>query len=194
MPQMALVIIDMLNDFVKGTLKNERSERIVPTIRELIETARKRGIPVIYSNDAHLPELDKEFDIWGSHAVAGTKGAQVIDELKPKKGDYIVPKRRYSSFFETDLDLTLREMEVSVLIITGQHTNCCVKHTTADAFFRGYKTIIPQDAVEALSEEEHRWGLEYLKRFYKADISTTRKVTRDMKAASFTEASPAPKK
>ena len=84
MPQMALVIIDMLNDFVKGALKNERSERIIPTIRDLIDAARVRGIPVIYSNDAHLPELDREFDIWGSHAVAGTKGAQVIDKLKPK--------------------------------------------------------------------------------------------------------------
>lgn len=52
-------------------------------------------------NDAHLPNLDKEFEIWPVHAVVDTKGAEVIDELKPKESDYVVRKRKYSVFFET---------------------------------------------------------------------------------------------
>ncbi|WP_309492632.1 isochorismatase family cysteine hydrolase [Candidatus Hecatella orcuttiae] len=180
MAKAALIVIDMLNDFVKGALKCPRAQRIIPQIRKLIRAARKKGVKVIYANDAHLPAVDAEFDVWGAHAVKGTKGAEVIDELKPQKGDFVIEKRRYSGFFETDLDILLRELKVDRVILTGLHTNCCVKHTAADAMFRGYKIIIPEDGVEAFSEEDHRSGLEYLKKFYKASVMSTREVLEEM--------------
>lgn len=176
MAKTALIIIDMLNDFVKGALKCPRAQRIIPQIKMLIKTARKKEVKIIYANDAHLPGVDAEFDVWGAHAVKGTRGAKVIGELRPKKGDFVVEKRRYSGFFETSLDSLLRELKVSKVILTGLHTNCCVKHTAADAMFRGYKIVIPEDGVEAFSEEDHRSGLEYLKKYYKASVMPTREV------------------
>ncbi len=167
----AIIIIDMLNDFVTGGLKCERAQRIIPNIKKLAEAARKAGVPVIYSNDAHIKRIDGEFSVWGEHALAGTKGAEVIPELLPSAGDYIVPKRRYSGFFQTELDMLLRELKVEELIICGLHTHICVRHTSADAFFLGYKITVPSDCVESFTDADHQGGLEYLKMAYKARIA-----------------------
>lgn len=169
----AVLVIDMLNDFVHGALKVERAAGIIPNIRRLLEHARGRGIPVIYANDSHLPKGDKEFQLWPEHAVAGTWGAEVIDELKPGQGDYVIRKRRYSAFYSTDLDLLLRELDVDTLILTGLVTDICVQHTAADAFFRGYRVIIPRDCVETVTEERHEAALEYMKSTYGCEITTT---------------------
>ncbi len=167
----AIVIVDMLHDFVKGALKCERAERIIPNLQKLIAFARKNAIPVIYSNDAHLKDIDGEFKLWGPHAIDGDLGAQVVEELKPLATDFVVKKRRYSGFFETDLDLLLRELKVDTLILTGLHTHLCVRHTAADAYFRGFRLVVPEDAVEAFTKEDHESGLEYLKRNYGAEIT-----------------------
>jgi len=176
----AVVVIDMLNDFVTGMLKCERAERIIPNLEKLIRAARRKGVPVIYSNDAHLPK-DFELKKWGEHAMKGTKGAEVIPQLKPEKGDYIIEKRTYSGFFETGLDSLLRSLNVNTLILTGLHANMCVRHTAADAFFRGFKLIVPRDATEAFTEEEYQEGLEYLKNVYNAEITETEKITKKWK-------------
>jgi len=176
----AVVVIDMLNDFVTGMLKCERAERIIPNLEKLIRAARRKGVPVIYSNDAHLPK-DFELKKWGEHAMKGTKGAEVIPQLKPEKGDYIIGKRTYSGFFETGLDSLLRSLNVNTLILTGLHANMCVRHTAADAFFRGFKLIVPTDATEAFTEEAYQEGLEYLKNVYDAEITETEKITKKWK-------------
>jgi len=133
----AIVIIDMLNDFVTGSLKCERAQRIIPNIRKLIDAAHAGGAPVVFSNDAHRPKGDREFEIWGPHAIAGSPGAQVIPELAPQAADFIVPKRRYSSFEGTDLKLLLQEEKVDEIVLCGLHTNICLRHTSADAFYDG---------------------------------------------------------
>ncbi len=98
--------------------------------------------------------------------MKGTEGAQVVDELRPREGDYVLEKRTYSAFYETGLDLLLRSLGVDTVILTGLHTNICVRHTAADAFFRGYRIIVPSDAVDAFTEKEHVEGLDYLRRVY----------------------------
>src|SRR3989338_3713622 len=173
----AVIVIDMLEDFVYGALKNERAKRIIPNIAKLLALARKNGWLVVYANDAHLPG-DPEEKVWGPHALAGTPGAQVIKELKKKKGDVVLPKRTYSSFYETGLDLLFRQNGVKEVIITGQHTHICVRHTSADAFARNYDIIIPSDAVESFSDKDHQEGLEYLKMCYKAKIVKVKDITR----------------
>lgn len=165
----AVVVIDMLNDFVTGKLACERAERIVPHLGRLLGAARDHGVPVVYSGDAHLPS-DPEIELWGEHAMAGTEGAEVIPELAPEAGDHVLPKRTYSAFHETGLDLLLRTLGVEAVVVAGLHTNICDRHTAADAFFRGYRVIVPTDAVEAFTEEEHRSGLEYLEKVYGAEL------------------------
>ena len=179
----ALIIIDMLNDFVIGKLKNERAKHIIPNIKRLTQAARDANVPVIYCNDAHLP-ADQELKKWGEHAMKGTEGAEVILQLEPGKGDYVFEKRTYSGFFETELDLLLREMGVDTIILTGLDTNICVRHTAADGFFRGYKIVVPEDATEALSEKEYRQGLEYIKKVYDADITETDNIAERWRGGS----------
>lgn len=178
----AVLVIDMLNDFVKegGALRVERAERIVPKLRSLLEWARQKGIPVIYACDAHIKGVDRELELWGEHAIKGTWGAQVIEELKPREGDYVVEKRRYSAFFATDLDLLLRELNVDTLILTGLVTNVCVQHTAADAYFRGYRLVVVSDCCEALTAEDHEAALEYMRRVYGADVKTAEQVMAEL--------------
>jgi nicotinamidase-related amidase len=175
----ALIVVDMLNDFVTGNLACERAQRIIPNISRLADASRRVGDIVVYSNDAHLPEVDAEFKIWGPHAVAGTRGAQVIPELTPRAGDFIVPKRRYSGFFNTDLNLVLLEHGVKSVVLTGLHTNICVRHTAADAFLYGYEIFVPENGVDSFTEKDHVEGLEYLKRVYGARITTAEELIED---------------
>ncbi len=176
----AILVVDMLNDFVSGKLKCDRAQRIIPNLRKLAATARKADVPVIYCNDSHL-KSDFELKVWGEHAMRGTKGAEVIPELKPEKEDYDVPKRTYSCFFETELDTILRAHDAREIVITGLHTNICDRHTTADAFFRGYTPIIPDDGVDAMDEQSHLQGLDYLKNVYGARIVKAEDVLRKWK-------------
>jgi nicotinamidase-related amidase len=178
--KMALLIIDMCKDFVWGSLKCERAASIVPNLQSLAEAARRAGVPVIYSNDAHLRGLDHELGVWGEHSLAGSEGAQVIEELRPREQDYVVPKRTYSGFYQTDLELLLRDLGVDTVILTGLHANICIRHTAADAFFRRLNIIVPKDGVEAFTEEAYIEGLEYLKMAYKAEITTTKGLIAEL--------------
>jgi nicotinamidase-related amidase len=179
----AVIVIDMLNDFVTGELKCERALRIIPNIKKLITAARQHGIPVIYSNDAHLPIDEEVVAKWGKHAIKGTKGAEVIPELEPTKKDYIVEKRTYSGFYETGLDMLMRSLYesegVKTVLLTGLHTNMCVRHTAADAFFRGYKITIAEDGVEAFTKEDQEQGLAYLKNVYNAKVMTVGQIVKE---------------
>jgi nicotinamidase-related amidase len=169
--QPAVIVVDMLDDFVTGALANPRCARIIPPTAELLAAARERGWPVCYGNDAHLPG-DYEEKVWGPHALAGSPGAKVIDELAPQEGDVEFPKRYYSCFYETGLDGWLRQNDVDTVILTGQHTHICVRHTSADALYRGYDIIVPTDAVDSFTQEDHEAGLEYLRTVYAAETPT----------------------
>jgi nicotinamidase-related amidase len=182
----AILIIDMLNDFVKGKLKCERAARIIPNIRTLLDTARQKQIPIFYCIDEHLPIDTYEMNLWGPHAMKGSEGAKVIDELKPSLTDseYIIPKRTYSAFDGTGLDRALRGVYngngADTLIITGLHTNICDRHTSYDAFVRGFNIIVAADGVEAFTEEEHVSGLDYIKRIYGARIMKIQDIIKSL--------------
>lgn len=168
----AILVVDMLNDFVYGALTCERGKAIVPATARLLDAAREAGIPVIFCNDAHRAGIDRELTIWGDHAIEGTPGAEVIPELKLSKRDYVVPKRRYSGFFQTDLDILLKELGVETVVMTGLHAHMCVRHTSADAFSLGYDVVVAKEATDSFTEEDYLGGLAYLKQCYGADAYT----------------------
>lgn len=172
MKNTAILVVDMLNDFVTGALKCDRGLAIVNQTAKLLDAARKYHVPVIFCNDAHLRNIDHELKLWGDHAIAGTKGAEVIPELHVSEKDYIVPKRRYSGFFHTDLDLLLKELGIESVILTGLHTHMCVRHTAADAYCLGYQIIVAKDATDAFTEADYLSGLQYLKDVYGAEIDS----------------------
>ncbi|MBQ6578291.1 MAG: cysteine hydrolase [Bacteroidales bacterium] len=168
----AILVVDMLNDFVTGAIGCDRAREIVPATAKLLDAAREHGVPVIFCNDAHRPGIDRELIIWGDHALVGTPGAEVIPELPISEKDYVVPKRRYSGFFQTDLDILLKELGVKTVIMTGLHTHMCVRHTSADAFCLGYDVVVAKEATNSFTEEDYQYGLAYLKTCYGADAYT----------------------
>ena len=170
MAKYAVILVDMLNDFITGPISTERAPGIVEPNVRLVKKCHEKGIPVIYANDCHTPEIDHEFVVWGPHAVEGTKGAKVVPELTPTAKDYIVPKKRYSAFYGTNLELLLQEMGVDTVIITGWQADCCCRHTSADAFFRGYNIIVPKETTDTNTYEAYIAALEYLKTIYGADV------------------------
>jgi nicotinamidase-related amidase len=176
-PVRALVVCDMINDFVTGALANPRAEPIIPKIQWLLGGARadRDRWLVAYVNDAHLPE-DVELAVWGEHAMAGTPGADVIPEVAAAEGEHELSKRVYSVFHETGLDPLLRYHGVRDVVLVGMLTNICIQHSSADAFYRGYSVTVPEDAVEALTQEEQDSALAYLRRMYAVRTPTAEGV------------------
>jgi nicotinamidase-related amidase len=150
----ALVIIDM----IKGNQPffKETHLRIIPNIKRTIENCRELGIPVIYANDSYL-ESDWIFNFMKRHAVRGTEGVEVIDELRPEKGDIVIEKRRFSAFFRTDLDITLRELGIDTVALAGINTHVCVLATAFDAVSNDFSVILLDDCCASYKEEIHEF-------------------------------------
>ena len=172
----AILVVDMLNDFVTGALACDRGKAIVPYTAELLDAARAAGVPVIFCNDAHIAGIDRELKLWGDHAIAGTPGAEVIPELKVSSKDFVIPKRRYSGFFQTDLDILLKELGVKTVVMTGLHAHMCVRHTSADAYCLGYDVVVAKQATDSFTKEDYEGGLAYLKTCYGADAYTNKEL------------------
>jgi len=174
----ALLVLDMLTDFTTGKLANPAAVRITENIAGLIRSARERDDwIVVYGNDAHRPG-DFELAVFGEHAMAGSLGAAVIGELAPQPGDIVVPKRYYSAYTETDLDATCRVHRIDRLILTGQHTDCCCRHTAYDAFSRGISLVAVSDGTAAYEpfhpdryQQAQDDALGYLRTYYGAQIT-----------------------
>lgn len=156
----AIIVIDMLNDFVheEGSLLVKTASDLIPGIKEELENARKKEWTVIYLTDSHRGD-DPEFRMWPPHAVTGTWGSQIIDELKPRPDDYIIPKRRYSGFRHTQLGLVLRELGIGNIVITGVLTNVCVLFTAVEAKDLAYDVTVLKDRVASTTKEDHDWAL-----------------------------------
>jgi nicotinamidase-related amidase len=135
-----------------------------------------------------MPHYPQDVEItrkWGNHAIKGTEGAKVIPELEPDETkDYIVEKRTYSGFYETGLDSLLRGLYkgdgAKTVVLSGLHTHTCVRHTAADAFFRGYHIVIAKDGVEAFTQEDQEKDLKYLEYVYNAKIMLVNDVIREI--------------
>jgi len=149
----ALIVVDMQNDFVKpgGRLRVPTAEKTIEPIRRLLERARRHEVMTIFTQDTHY-QRDPEFAIWGEHVVKGTWGWEIIDELKPVKGEIVVEKTRYDGFYGTPIDDLLRVNGIENVVIVGTVANICVLHTASSAALRWYRVYIPMDAISALND------------------------------------------
>jgi nicotinamidase-related amidase len=178
----ALVVIDMLNDFIgpKATLRCESGEEIVSEIRKAVDFSHENGIQVVHVQEAHR-ENDRDFRVRPVHAIKGTWGSQFIPELQPEedKGDYVVQKRRHSAFSYTDFDLFLREEEIDTVVLTGVWTNVCVRSTASDALYHGYNIVCLSDATASKDDDMHVSGLRDISLF--GEIMTTEEYMEAVK-------------
>ncbi len=159
----AVVVIDMLNEFCKsgGAMVLPGYETLIAPQRRVIAAARQAHCPIVFVVDTHRANVrqDREFLKRTPHCIEGSWGAQVIEDLDPRPDDVYVVKRRYSAFFNTDLDLTLRDLGADTLVVFGVVTNICVRSTVHDAFFFGYTVIVPEDCVAATGPREQASSL-----------------------------------
>lgn len=166
MKKEALLVIDMLNDFVLpgSPLEVPETRNIIRNIQREIKAARAGGKPVIYVCDTHAPQ-DKEFAkfSWPPHAVRGTKGGEVVAELRPEPGDPVIAKTTYSGFYGTTLEETLRRLGVDSLRLTGCVTNICIMFTASDAVLRDYGVTVVKDGVAGLAKEDHDAALRIMR-------------------------------
>lgn len=169
----AVVVVDILGG--KGGVV-PGLEGMADCAVQIVKAARAKQMPVIFCNDAHLPVIDKEIQLWGDHGIVDTDSAQPLEAFDVQDTDFIIPKRRYDGFFQTDLDLTLRELGIDTLIVFGCDTNICVMQTLAGAFYRGYKTIVPADACGTFLIGTQEDGLTYFTRCFDSRVVDTETV------------------
>jgi nicotinamidase-related amidase len=164
MEKPALLIIDMQNDFVlEGKpLRVAGAQAAVPKMQSVLAEFRKRSLPVFHILRVHRADgsdveiIRQERFRQQPFAVAGTPGAAVIDELKPRTGEYVVEKTRMSAFIGTELDLMLRTLGITRLFVCGIQTPNCIRTTVFDGIAYNYPVVLINDATGASTEDVHR--------------------------------------
>ncbi|NOD91132.1 MULTISPECIES: cysteine hydrolase family protein [unclassified Ruegeria] len=172
----ALILIDIqkstfIDDSEVRSIDNMPGykERMIAA-RDLVDAAHDNNVPVIFVQEVHRPdqidfgrELDGDEDI---HCLEGDPRTEVAkDEMGYRKGDYIVPKRRYSAFFGTDFEILLRGLRVDTLLLCGGLTDVCVHYTFVDGHQSDYFCRVVEDCVGGSSFQAHEAALkamEYL--------------------------------
>jgi ureidoacrylate peracid hydrolase len=177
----AVMVIDMQNAFVsKGGFfdlagaDTSPNRQIIPSIKQICSAARQRQSKVIYVVFHYSPDLRemgnpdlpfwykeagffREHPEWGDRfLVRGTWGAEIVEELRPEAGDVVIEKPKYSAFFGTSLDVTLRTLDIKYLAFAGVATNICVEASLRDAYYHGYFPILISDATAPLGPPEIR--------------------------------------
>ena len=168
----ALLVIDMENGFVEpeGGHCIRFAKSTVPACVRAVETAREKDIPVffvkrIYRTDGSDVELTRHA-AWVSGgracgpATTGPNSAQAPEGLRPQPGDYTIIKPRWSAFFQTELDLILRRLDVRTVILTGTTTPNCVRTSCYDAISLEYNVVVLTDCCSSQTEEIQRVNLE----------------------------------
>lgn len=175
----ALLIIDMQNYFIgEGKDIILFKDGIVQNIVRLVEYFRKNSSPVMYTRHAHRPDgsdLGILKDWWDDMPVDGTKESEIIESLKPLGNEHVITKNRYSAFYKTDLEESLRRLNIKTVVITGIMTNICCESTARDAFFRDYYVKFVADATGTVKEEMHKGTLLNLAYAF-ADVTTTEMI------------------
>jgi len=161
--KMVLLIIDMVKDnFVEAKKLpiTPFAKQIIAPINHLIAEFRKHSLPIVFSTDAYH---EQDFIFKGRmkpHSIAGTKGAEVIDELDQRKEDLWLPKPRFSAFFNTDLNQWLERREVTLCAVAGIATHFCVLTTVMDALCHDFKAVLLEDCTATYSKSMHQQTLD----------------------------------
>jgi nicotinamidase-related amidase len=180
-----LLVIDMQYDFLAGGAPYESSHgrEMIGELNGLIQLCRTKAIPVVFTIHSHRADGTDLGAVRYLHPLTaagkamreGTQGVELYPDVDVRDTDHFVAKRRFSAFFETELDLLLRNLGAEVLIVAGVATNVCCESTVRDAFFRDYKVIFLSDGNGTIPLADAGWGAytpEEVQRFTLTAIST----------------------
>jgi nicotinamidase-related amidase len=182
----ALIIIDMQRDFLEPggfgeTLGNDVSllKAAVPPLQSVLAAARKAGMLIIHTREGHRPDLsdapkhkvergEPSLRIgapgpMGRILVRGEPGHDIIPELYPVEGEPVIDKPGKGAFYQTDLELMLKNREIDTLLVCGVTTEVCVNTTVREANDRGFRCIVLSDCCASYFPEFHAAGLAMIK-------------------------------
>ena len=178
----ALISIDYTNDFVAtdgalttGACGQEIEKELVALTKQFTQA----GDYVVYAIDKHDPkdQYHPEARLFPPHNLAGTAGhelygrlAELYQQTRQQANVYWLDKRHYSAFSGTDLDIRLRERNITEVHLSGVCTDICVLHTAVDAYNLGYQLVIHQQAVASFDEVGHQWALRHFKNSLGAEV------------------------
>lgn len=179
----AVIVVDMQYDCVEpsGLIPAHGAEEIVDGIDNFLKVSRQNNIPIIYTQHIHRRDLS-DFGI--AHyfeppsCYEGSRGAEIIEELKPKAEDIVLTKTRYDAFMGTELDLILRQKEVKNLIVCGVLTDGCVLGSVVHARGLDYKVCLVEDLLRGTSTEKHEAALKVMETYFAkiSDVEQTKKI------------------
>ena len=159
-----VLVVNMLRGFLEEghpLFCGDDARAIIPRTRAVIERELASGGSAIFIADNHDPD-DLEFQIFPPHCIRGSIESEIVPELADIVETYL-PKRRYSAFFDTDLDERLKKLAPAKIIIVGVCTDICVMHTASDARNRDYTVEVPTDCVASFDETAHNNALQHMK-------------------------------
>ena len=159
-----VLVVDMVRGFCEeghNLYVGPTIREIIPKIQRLLRAEKKRGSHIIFLCDTHDPD-DLEFQMFPPHCIRGTEEPEVIPELQ-EFADEIIGKRRFSAFFDTNLEERLQELDPDKITIVGDCTNICVLYTAADARDRDYRVEVPAECVATFDAGAHGFALEQMR-------------------------------
>jgi ureidoacrylate peracid hydrolase len=173
----AIIVVDMQNDFgAEGGMFDRAGipisgiQAVVAPTARVLDSARRAGIQIVYLKMQFEPDLSNaggpdapNFVLHrrlgvgdsvqapdgsvGKILIGDTWNTAILPQLAPKDGDVVLPKHRFSGFFETNLDSILKERGITTLVFTGCTTSVCVESTLRDAFFHDYRCVLLEDCT-----------------------------------------------
>lgn len=171
----ALILVDVIDSFFRPGMPNHYVgvETALDPLRRLLAAARSHGRLIVHAAERHRPGLDDfEWKKLPHHHFVGAPDAKVVDgfELDGPR-EVLVPKRRYSAFFATDLALLLREQQIERVVVAGVKTNVCIRATVQDAFANGFEPIVPREATNSNRPHLAAASLEDIERYFGRVVS-----------------------
>lgn len=169
MARNAFIIIDMQKDFnVPGApFRVDCGLEAMPYIEKALAATRESNVPIFHvfryyranGVDCEITRYDAYKEKGFHGCTIGEEGAEIMDSIKPIDGEYQIVKQRWSAFFNTELDLILRRLQVRQVILAGVQTPNCVRGTVWDANSLDYEVICLTDATNAKTPEVHQANL-----------------------------------
>jgi ureidoacrylate peracid hydrolase len=183
-----LVVVDVQNDSChpdglyaqKGldiTLRRQAADNVVP----LVDDARRCGVPIVFTKVSHSPwdqsaaQRRRRKKVGFVSCLVGTWG-EALYRVQPRPEDAIIPKRRYSAFLGTDLDLLLRSRQITTLCLTGGGTGNCVEATALHGFMLDYDIVMVADCCGTTLLDDHVAALKRIERKCAATITDAREL------------------
>lgn len=179
----ALILIDVIDAFFAPGLATyyPASAEVLPPLRRLVERARRRGRLIVHAVERHRPGLaDFEHKKIPRHCEIGADESRYVEGFAPSgaPNEIELPKRRYSAFYATDLELLLREQGIGTVVVAGVKTNVCVRATIQDAFAGGFDVVLPREATNSNRPHLAAASLEDIDRYFGSVVGVDEALER----------------